>query len=71
MSNPPADALIGPCKIPCGQFDGGCDVEAGRVLLPVPRPRHAWSDVLICPNEGCGRAFLLWRPDKPSAEPTP
>lgn len=47
--------LVGPCQIDCPEK---CDVPEGCVLHPVPRPRHKWDDVLVCPNEGCGRAFL-------------
>lgn len=57
----PDNALIGPCRIPCGRFDGGCDVSAGLILVPIPRPRHAWGDILICPNGDCDRAFLFWK----------
>lgn len=57
--------LHGPCKINCEQK---CDVPAGVVLYPVPRPRHAWSDVLCCPREGCERAFLKQPPEAISEE---
>lgn len=33
-------------------------MPAGVTLRGVPMPRHAWGDVLICPN-GCGRAWLV------------
>ena len=52
----PDDAFVGPCKIDC---DEGCDVPAGLVMAPVPRPRHARSDVLACPN--CERAFIIYK----------
>lgn len=45
---------IGPCKIDC---DLKCNVPEGARLCEVPRPRHAWGDVLPCPN--CERAFLV------------
>lgn len=67
MASPPPDALVGHCKIPCGQFDGGCNVDAGTVLIPIPRPRHNWGDVIVCPNDGCDRAFLVWKDRKESA----
>ncbi len=40
-----------------------CTVPAGIVLTEVPRPRHDWGDVVVCPNsndagEECGRAFM-------------
>lgn len=35
-----------------------CEIPAGITLTEVPRPRHAWSDVYTCPNDGCGRAFM-------------
>lgn len=53
----PPDALVGPCNIECRQR---CEVPAGAVLVPVPRPRHAWGDVLVCPHEGCDKAFWIW-----------
>lgn len=54
--------LVGPTTMPCEQK---CEVGAGVVLHPIPTPRHAWSDVLVCPNEGCGRAWLIV--ERPSA----
>lgn len=47
------ERLIGPTNIDCEQR---CDVPSGMTLSEVPRPRHAWSDALPCPN--CGRCFL-------------
>lgn len=41
-----------------------CDVPFGTVMIEVPVPRHAWTDVLVCPNEGCDRAFLCRRVEK-------
>jgi hypothetical protein len=32
-------------------------------LVFVPPPRHNWPDVLVCPNEGCGRAWLVVKRD--------
>lgn len=36
-----------------------CVAPKGVQLAEVPRARHAWSDVLNCPNDGCGRSFLV------------
>lgn len=38
-----------------------CEVPEGSTLTPVPTPRHAWSDVIVCPHEDCGAAFLVTR----------
>lgn len=46
----------GPCAIDCQQ---SCEVPKGQTLSEVPRPRHAWPDILCCPHGGCGRAFLV------------
>lgn len=35
-----------------------CEIPDGIQLIEVPRPRHAWGDVLNCPNDGCGRSFM-------------
>lgn len=40
-------------KIDC---DEGCEIPPGVRLVRVPRPRHAWRDVLVCPH--CGDAFF-------------
>ena len=48
----------GPCRIDCPE---SCEVPAGASLAEVPRPRHAWNDVLCCPHEGCDKAFLVVR----------
>ena len=48
--------FVGPTKIDC---DLKCDIPAGVVVSEIPRPRHAWSDVIACPNEPCERAFLI------------
>ena len=52
-----------PDKIDC---DEQCEVPIDIELTEIPRPRHAWPDVLVCPN--CGRAFLL-TPIKVMEEP--
>jgi len=46
--------IIGPDTLPCEQK---CEVPRGVTMTGVPMPRHAWADVLVCPN-GCGRAWL-------------
>lgn len=51
-----SEDLVGPCEISCPE---ACDVPEGVVLAEVPRPRHAWGDVMNCPNGGCGRSFLV------------
>lgn len=33
-----------------------CMIPAGVTLVRVPKPRHAWSDVIVCPI--CDSAFL-------------
>jgi hypothetical protein len=43
-----------------------CVVPEGVQLAQVPRPRHAWSDVLNCPNDGCERSFLA----NPTGDPS-
>lgn len=35
-----------------------CEIPAGVELVEVPQPRHGWSDVYNCPNDGCGRSFI-------------
>ena len=50
----PDDAIIGPCQIDCREK---CEFPAGLVAVEVPRPRHAWGDVLCCPH--CDKAFLI------------
>lgn len=46
----------GPCQIDCPEK---CNVPAGARLAMVPKPRHAWSDVFGCPNDGCERWWLI------------
>jgi len=36
-----------------------CSMPPGVEMVEVPRPRHAWTDIAICPNEGCGKCFLM------------
>ena len=40
--------------LPC---DEACELPPGVRVSEVPRPRHKWNDVLVCPN--CGRAWLI------------
>jgi len=47
---------VGPCVIDCPE---NCEVPEGLTLVEVPMPRHQWSDVLVCPNEGCDKALLI------------
>lgn len=38
--------------------DLNCEIPAGFEMIALPeRPRHAWTDVVVCPN--CGVAFLM------------
>lgn len=46
---------VGPTAVTCSQ---SCEVPEGWTLTEVPVPRHAWADVVVCPNGECGRAFL-------------
>jgi hypothetical protein len=58
---PEVDGKLPGCP---GIDDVFCDKPEGWEFGVVPRPRHAWGDVLCCPNEGCDLAFLvLKRPD--------
>jgi hypothetical protein len=34
-----------------------CVIPAGYRLAEVPPPRHDWTAVIGCPNEGCARWF--------------
>jgi hypothetical protein len=55
------DVIVGPARLLCEQQ---CEVPPGVRLAPVPTPRHNWGDVLVCPNEGCGRAWLKLEVDR-------
>lgn len=44
------------------EIGGLTDAQIARIV-EVPKPRHAWSDVMVCP--ACGRAWLI----KPAAKP--
>lgn len=46
-----------------------CIFPKDAVLKEVPVPRHNWGDVLVCPNDGCGKAFLVVKaPPRPEGE---
>lgn len=36
-----------------------CEVPEGVTLKMVPKPRHAWSDVVGCPYGDCERFYLV------------
>ena len=57
-----------------GQYPAGtqidcplrCQIPDDWNLTQVPRPRHNWDDVIICPNtEDCCNAAFLVTPVKP------
>jgi len=50
------DEIVGPARLPCSRQ---CEIPEGLTLAPVPTPRHAWGDVLVCPYEDCRRAWLV------------
>jgi hypothetical protein len=31
----------------------------GVELTEVPPSRHAWNDILNCPNDNCGKTFMV------------
>lgn len=45
-------------ELPC---DERCEVPADLEMSEVPPPRHAWDGVVRCPNNGCGRWWLIRR----------
>ncbi|MEU0393844.1 hypothetical protein ABZ208_13875 [Streptomyces sp. NPDC006208] len=51
-----ADGFEGLARINCAER---CEIPEGVQLAEVPRPRHDWGDVVHCPNDGCGRSFLV------------
>jgi hypothetical protein len=51
---PPIPPLTG--RIDCDQR---CEIPDGVTLLEMPPTRHAWSDIVRCPIEGCGRFFMV------------
>ena len=36
-----------------------CEIPQGVTLVRVPPPRHAWTDIIRCPD--CGDCFLVER----------
>jgi hypothetical protein len=54
MENPTCDRLIDGVKC---KLRENAD-EMGLKLTDMPPSRHAWSDIVRCPNDGCGREFL-------------
>ena len=61
MSEEPEAA---PRRLDCAQ---ACTIPDGVDLVEMPRARHACGDVLNCPNDGCGRSFMV--KEQPSAAP--
>lgn len=62
--NPTCDRLIDGVKC---RLREDAD-RLGAKLAEMPPSRHAWSDIVRCPNDGCGREFLvLKRPEEASA----
>ena len=54
---------VGPTTIRCPEQ---CEVPAGYSLSMVPVPRHNWGDVVVCPQDGCERAWLIVGRPEPS-----
>lgn len=48
-----------PDRIDCEEH---CEVPEGVTMTEVPRPRHAWSDIIHCP--WCPRSFLWHREER-------
>jgi hypothetical protein len=40
-----------------------CEIPEGVTLTELPPPRHDWGGILRCPNDGCGRFFLVEKED--------
>lgn len=36
-----------------------CSIPEGAQLKEMPPTRHAWSDIVHCPNVDCGRFFMV------------
>lgn len=51
-----------PSRMDCAER---CEVPAGVRILESPPSRHAWSDVVRCPNDGCEKTFLVIRNERP------
>lgn len=54
MSIPDPGVLTG--AINCAKH---CPVPDGVELKEMPPTRHAWSDIVHCPNDDCGRFFMV------------
>lgn len=48
----------GPCEIECPLK---CRVPEGWTVTEMPPSRHAWSDIIRCPNDDCDRTLLATR----------
>ncbi|GAA3384424.1 hypothetical protein [Streptomyces racemochromogenes] len=46
-----------------------CEIPDGADLHEIPRPRNSWPDILNCPNQGCGKSFLLIEEPNGEAQP--
>ena len=58
--------VTGPDTLPC---EHDCEVPEGVVLTEVPRPRHAWNDLLVCPD--CERAWMVVAQPDPTIVESP
>lgn len=56
MTAPRDTTDAGPSVLDCPQQ---CEIPDGVTARLVPYPRHAWGDVKVCPNDGCGLAVLI------------
>jgi hypothetical protein len=52
---PTCDRLIDGVK--CKLAENAAQMGVG--LREMPPSRHAWSDIVRCPNDGCGREFMV------------
>ena len=52
-----SETFDGPIALTC---PNRCEFPEGRYRI-MPRPRHAWGDVLRCPHtdDGCELAFMV------------
>lgn len=50
--------------------DQQCEIPPGVTLAETPPSRHAWSDVVRCPNDGCGKTFLVVSRDQTGDDQT-
>lgn len=56
MTNKPTcDRLIDGAKCQLAEDAARLGVN----LAEMPPSRHAWDDIIRCPNDGCGREFLV------------